>query len=200
MELINRYKKIITTGIFKNYNHNFEEEYYKINKFINFYAEGKDTCFDRNNNYGHFTASALLLNKDFSHILFTHHKKLNKWLQLGGHADGDQNLEYVAKKEAIEESGIEKLNIINLNTEITPIDIDIHLIPENNKQKEHYHFDVRFLFTTNEDEYFISEESLDLKWIKLSEVENYTKEKSTLRQIDKINFLVKNSSDLLSKK
>ncbi|GIS47576.1 MAG: hypothetical protein Ct9H90mP20_2460 [Candidatus Neomarinimicrobiota bacterium] len=34
----------------------------------------------------------------------THHYQLNKWLQLGGHADGNENLLDVATNEAIEES------------------------------------------------------------------------------------------------
>ena len=39
-------------------------------------------------------------------VLLTHHRKLDRWLQLGGHADGDRDLARVALKEAEEESGL----------------------------------------------------------------------------------------------
>jgi 8-oxo-dGTP pyrophosphatase MutT (NUDIX family) len=154
-----------------------------------------ERCFLREPTpYGHVTGSALILNDSATHVLLTHHKKLHKWLQLGGHAEGDHFIEQVAYKEAVEESGLTDFSFLNpvtgspFNEETPfPFDLDIHLIPANSKEPEHKHYDVRFLLQTHsrEDEICISEESLDLKWIALEEVKNYTKEPSTLRQIEK---------------
>ncbi|GIS73179.1 MAG: hypothetical protein CM1200mP10_27560 [Candidatus Neomarinimicrobiota bacterium] len=65
--------------------------------------------FLRNNYNGHFTGSAWIISPDKSYILMTHHKKLGKWIQLGGHADGESDLLKVALREATEESGINNL-------------------------------------------------------------------------------------------
>lgn len=91
-----------------------------------------------------------------------HHAKLDNWFQLGGHCDGDSDVLAVAIKEAREESGI--LNIVPVFDAI--FDIDIHLIPENKREKAHYHYDVRFLLQVASDEQLIiNSESKELRWI-----------------------------------
>src|SRR5689334_8610797 len=55
---------------------------------------------------GHLTGSAWLVSADGERVLLTHHRKLDRWLQLGGHADGDADLARVALREAEEESGL----------------------------------------------------------------------------------------------
>jgi 8-oxo-dGTP pyrophosphatase MutT (NUDIX family) len=70
-----------------------------------------DTCFNRELSVGHMTGSAWIVNRLGTHTLLTHHKKLNKWLQPGGHADGDSDILQVAKREADEESGLTDLEI-----------------------------------------------------------------------------------------
>lgn len=125
--------------------------------FLNRY----DDCFERTLAVGHFTASCWFLDKTGDSALLTHHAKLNRWLQLGGHCDGNPNLLAVALKEAQEESGIE--HIVPVSTEI--FDIDIHLIPASKKEKAHYHYDVRFLLQVASDEKIVcSKESHDLRW------------------------------------
>lgn len=119
-------------------------------------------CFERSLELGHITASSWLLNKHHTHALLTHHAKLNRWLQLGGHCDGNSDVLAVALKEAQEESGI--LNIEPIFDHI--FDIDIHLIPETKKEKAHYHYDIRFLLHAIHDEEAIaSKESHALRWI-----------------------------------
>ena len=89
---------------------------------------------------GHLTGSALVVDAGGEQTLLLHHAKLDRWLQPGGHADGDGNLAAVALREATEETGIENLRVV------TPaIDIDIHTIPERGDEPEHLHLDVRFL-------------------------------------------------------
>jgi 8-oxo-dGTP pyrophosphatase MutT (NUDIX family) len=89
---------------------------------------------------GHLTASALVLDAAGERALLTLHAKLGRWLQLGGHCDGDANLPGVALRECREESGIEGLAI-----DPCPIDLDLHLIPARPGEPEHWHLDTRFL-------------------------------------------------------
>ncbi len=89
---------------------------------------------------GHLTASALVVDAEGERALHTHHRKLGRWLQLGGHCDGDANLAAVALREAIEESGLCDLRVLP-----EPIDLDIHSIPARLGEAEHLHLDTRFL-------------------------------------------------------
>ena len=92
--------------------------------------------------------------------LLTYHRKLGRWLQLGGHADGDANLAGVALREAVEESGIADLAI-----DPAPVDLDIHVIPARPGEPEHLHLDTRFLVRAGPGaEPRMSSESLDLRW------------------------------------
>ncbi|SVD91553.1 uncharacterized protein METZ01_LOCUS444407, partial [marine metagenome] len=76
-------------------------------KFLNTYPD----CFERNNLFGHFTGSAWIVDDTHNWILMTHHRQLNRWLQPGGHADGNPDLLYVAINEAREETGLTKLKV-----------------------------------------------------------------------------------------
>ena len=145
-------------------------------------------CFERDcwcN--GHITASSLVLNEHGTHTLLTRHAKLRKWLQLGGHCDGDSNPLRVAQREATEESG---LDVIPIMTEV--FDLDIHQIPARGDDPVHYHYDVRFaLQTCGPDAYRISNESLDLHWVSLVDVGKYNSEESILRMVRKFHSLAR---------
>jgi 8-oxo-dGTP pyrophosphatase MutT (NUDIX family) len=90
---------------------------------------------------GHFTASCWLVSADGQRLLLTHHRKLQRWLQLGGHADGDRDLAQVALKEAEEESGLSGLVL----EDPAIFDLDKHWIPERKDVPGHWHYDVRFV-------------------------------------------------------
>ncbi len=136
-----------------------EEHEYKTN-MLEFIKSNPD-CLLRSCTLGHFTASSLLLNKDMTHICLMLHAKLNMWLQLGGHCDGDADFLNVAIKEAIEESGIKDISPVK--TDI--FDIDVHLIPANSRESSHYHFDVRFLLRADHDTLIKNHESSELIWV-----------------------------------
>ncbi len=141
-----------------------------------------EDCFQRSLLIGHVTGSAWILDKNREKTLLTHHRKLNKWLQPGGHADGDNQVSRVAMREALEESGLIDLNLVS--NEI--FDIDIHLIPARKNEPEHYHYDCRFLIQCIGDEtYTVSDESHDLAWIPLVEINKYTDEPSIMRMVEK---------------
>ncbi len=116
---------------------------------------------------GHFTGSAWLVSADGERILLTHHRKLDRWLQLGGHADGERDLAKVALMEAEEESGLSGLVL----EDGVLFDIDKHWIPERKDVPGHWHYDARYVVRALGSEAFVvSEESLALAWRTVAEV------------------------------
>lgn len=139
-------------------------------------------AYQRTHLPGHLTGSAWILNTTKDKALLVHHAKLNKWVQPGGHADGDENILNVAVREAEEETGLKNFKIIE-----GIFDIDIHLIPERKDFPAHDHYDIRFLLIADEKEpILVSDESHDVKWISLNEIEKFTNERSVLRMVEKV--------------
>jgi 8-oxo-dGTP pyrophosphatase MutT (NUDIX family) len=139
------------------------------------------TCFERTHLAAHVTGSAWLLNHDGTRALLTHHRKLDKWLQLGGHCDGDTNVLRVAMREAREESGVEVIEAVSEAV----FDVDVHPIPAFGETPAHDHYDVRFLLrvTTRVAEFSlrVSEESHDLAWFKPEEMDGLATDDSVRR-------------------
>ncbi|MBO9662698.1 NUDIX hydrolase [Dokdonella sp.] len=115
---------------------------------------------------GHLTGSAWLVSADGGRVLLTHHRKLDRWLQLGGHADGNVDLARVALREAEEESGL-----VDLIVEPAIFDLDRHRIPARGEVAEHWHYDVRYVVRAAGNEAFVvSEESHALAWRDVAEL------------------------------
>lgn len=140
-------------------------------------------AFQRDHLPGHITGSAFIVSKDFSTTLLVHHAKLNRWLQPGGHADGDTDVLGVALREGREETGL-----VNLDPVSAAIyDLDIHPIPERKDFHQHDHYDIRYLVQASiGDPIVVSEESHDVKWVLLNDLDKYTDESSLLRMRDKL--------------
>ena len=123
--------------------------------------------FVRESLQAHFTGSAWVVSMDGKRTLLTHHRKLERWLQPGGHADGDRDLARVALKEAEEETGLRDLRV----EDETIFDLDRHWIPERKGVPGHWHCDVRYVVWAGSDEQFVvSEESHDLAWREISQL------------------------------
>lgn len=117
-------------------------------------------AFERSNATGHFTGSSWLVSADGARVLLMHHRKLDRWLQPGGHADGDADLARVALREAQEETGVAGLRV-----EGGIFDIDRHRIPARAGEPEHWHYDVRYVVRAGTDERFtVNQESRALAW------------------------------------
>ncbi len=114
---------------------------------------------------GHLTGSALVVDSTGVNTLLMLHAKFGRWLQPGGHADGDANLAAVALREATEETGIENLRIWP-----QPLHLDIHEVDPPGEDP-HLHYDVRFLVQAPADaQPQGNHESRALRWVPLNGV------------------------------
>ena len=148
---------------------------------IRFVEEHAD-CLLRSCVPGHLTGSAWIVSPDRTQTLLTHHLKLDKWLQLGGHADGDCDLLAVALREAREESGLQNVRAVSAKI----FDVDRHWIPPRKTDPGHYHYDLRFLIEADPSEPLaISSESKDLAWVQLDRVTALNPEESLARMVRK---------------
>ena len=159
----------------QQYNSKFNEEQEFRIQFLELLKS--DRSYHRDHLPGHITGSAWIIDETKQYTLLTHHAKLNKWLQTGGHADGDENVLNVALREAEEESGLKNFKLL----QPTIFDLDIHLIPERKDFPQHFHYDIRFLFEASmKEQLIISEESHDLAWKKIDEIDVLTNHNPTM--------------------
>lgn len=150
-------------------------------RFLAFVRE-HDDCLLRTCIPGHITASAWILSADRTQCLLTHHRKLDRWLQLGGHVDGEPHVHRSALREAQEESGMQHFDLLAPGGERMPLDLDVHPIPARPGEPEHLHWDVRFLFVAREGQpLVVSKESKALAWVPRAELAAFVGEESVLR-------------------
>ena len=146
------------------------------------FVEARADGLSRSCTSGHLTGSSWILSPDRSRTLLTHHRKLDKWLQLGGHADGEADLLAVALREAGEESGLKKLRAISAEI----FDLDRHWIPARKREAAHWHYDLRFLIEADPTEALtITSESKDLAWVEVARVTALNPEVSMARMVRK---------------
>jgi 8-oxo-dGTP pyrophosphatase MutT (NUDIX family) len=130
---------------------------------------------------GHVTGSAWIVNPAHTKCLLLHHAKLGKWVQPGGHCDGEADVLNVARREAREETG---LVVTALQEGI--FDVDIHEIPEYWNTPAHLHFDVRYLFAADPEQEIVSNhESRAVRWLSPSKACELSGEESIRRLVEK---------------
>lgn len=150
------------------------------------FVEKHSDCAERSLAIGHLTGSSWIVDTAGSHVLLTHHAKLGKWLQLGGHADGDLDIAGVARREAMEESGLSEVRLLSPAL----FDVDCHRIPARPGEPAHWHYDSRFLFEADRHQPLItSRESKALAWVELNRIQELTTEESMLRMARKTHAL-----------
>ncbi len=178
--------------LLENYQTSFSEEIDFHKQVIDFITQNDDFAL-RSNLTGQLTGSAWVVNKERTKALLIHHKKLNKWLQIGGHIeDSDQTIEETILREIKEESGLKTLKLLSSSI----YDIDIHTIPQKKEIAEHLHFDIRLIIEADENEALLpqNEEILDIKWYDLHKVQNLAEsttsiDQSMKRMVDKMKDL-----------
>ena len=139
-------------------------------------------CFRRDNFPAHFTGSAFVVSADGARGLLHHHRKLDRWLQFGGHCDGEEDVLSTAQREAHEESVISGLVVASAR----PFDLDIHEVPAWGSEPTHFHYDVRYVLIAPEDaKVRTSPESKELRWLTGQEMKDWNLESGLLRLIER---------------
>lgn len=147
-----------------------EAEARDVARILDFVARHPDP-FDRRIPEGHLTGSAFVVASDASRVLLLHHRKLDRWLQPGGHADpGEDSGEAVALREAREETGLESVRLHPAAPR--PLDVDVHAIPARPGEPAHAHLDLRYLVVAGQGALTRArEEAADLRWFGWDELE-----------------------------
>jgi 8-oxo-dGTP pyrophosphatase MutT (NUDIX family) len=149
---------------------------------VSAFVRAHPDCFLRSCREGHITGSAWILSADYRQALLTHHRKLGRWLQLGGHSDGDSDPRQVALREAREESGLARLRFLPEATDPLPLDLDVHPIPAHGDEPAHLHLDVRFLLVAEAGQRLrANAESKELRWFARERLAEQVDEESLLR-------------------
>lgn len=147
-------------------------------------SKANEAIIKRENASGHITASGFVLYEE--KILLIFHKKLQKYIQPGGHLENDATVLHAAQREVLEETGVRTTPFKNI---ITPIHIDIHTIPYHEKKNEieHKHYDFMFLLTTSSQKVRLQEDEVDsYKWVSLDYPFN---DMGIMRAVEKIKML-----------
>ena len=146
-----------------------DEKERKDRAFIRNCLAGEFSCFGQVNVEAHLTGSAFVLDES-QRVLFTFHRKLNRWLQLGGHSESHERcLSETALREAKEESGLPDL-IFHPEYHPKLVDVDVHRIPSRADKPAHYHLDFRYVFLTCVPERIVvSSESERLTWFSIED-------------------------------
>lgn len=173
------------------YEHRYPHEGAVVARIRSLIAAHVD-CFDRTCRPGHVTASAWVTTPACDRFLLVHHRKLGRWLQPGGHTDGDADILSAALREAREETGLEDLRIVDGGPKSTPLDLDVHEIPARYDadgaliEDAHEHHDVRVLIIAEGDlTPRASLESHAVGWFAPDELASVTNEESVLRMLHK---------------
>lgn len=142
-----------------------------------FISRLRNDAFCRDTSEGHVTGSAFIVSPERDKCVLMHHTKLDRWLQPGGHCDGSDDVRSVARREAVEETGLDTLRLVSGSV----FDVDVHAIPARGAEPAHLHYDIRFLFEADPAAPLLrNEESKDLLWVDLDRLENYTTAPSVL--------------------
>jgi 8-oxo-dGTP pyrophosphatase MutT (NUDIX family) len=158
-------------------------------------------CCQRWNQAGHCTGSAFVSCPQGEKVLLLYHPFLQRWLQPGGHADGDPDLLAVALREAHEETGLplQRLRPYRGNGVRVPFDLDIHAIPARKNEPDHWHYDLRYLVIASPQDPLVPETpDLRLAWLSLDEVAERTDEESVLRLVRKLRGLPRDGCGALT--
>lgn len=137
---------------------------------------------------GHITASCFILDAA-GRLLLHHHRRLDRWLQMGGHLEPGEEPVDAALREGSEESGLGDLRL-----QLGRIaDLDVHPIPAGKGEPDHRHFDVRYIATTATPEAIVADEreSNRLMWFDLQGAAETMRGEESLRVIRKIRSLIR---------
>ncbi len=143
-------------------------------KFINSFED----VLTRENEFGHFTSSAWVVNKEKTKVLMIYHNIYDSWTWTGGHADGEDDLLNVAIREVCEETGIKNVNpVVEDVFSLEIICVNGHVKREK-YVSSHLHMNLTFLLEADENEtlYVKEDENSGVKWVDINEAVSISKE------------------------
>jgi len=169
--------------LLRDYRTRFIDEAAMVAKTRRFVLE-HENCFDRKLAHGHISGSAWVVNPGRDHVFLLHHRKLNLWLQPGGHADNNHDIIDVALSETAEESGADPGRVHLLSDRI--FDIDVHSVPATPMEPRHEHYDIRFLVELDDRQHLPgNDESHEVAWVPLHQVMRLNNMRSMNRMVQK---------------
>ncbi|MCY4444437.1 MAG: NUDIX domain-containing protein [Proteobacteria bacterium] len=178
----------------------YERDYHIFEKFQTLLADTTAPTSISSSLPGHITVSAWVIDDSLQRFLLCYHKKIAKWIPLGGHFEPslDQSLFAGALREVSEESGIAQKHLMGLKEggDILPFDMDIHTIAAHQHQEEHFHYDVGFVLIAKDINLQPSEELHDVRWVAGKDIRSLTSEYATIRQKLKIEWLLSQAGTL----
>ena len=160
-----------TIEMLKKYNCYNEQEKNDILMIIDAEDQFGD-ILTRDNKFCHLTSSAFILNKKRDKVLCIYHNLYKTWTWVGGHADGDDDMLYVAQKELNEETSLKKSCIVNN----MPISVEILPVKSHYRKGEyvpaHLHLNVTYLFEADENDTvsILEDENSDIAWLTFDEL------------------------------
>ena len=176
---------------YQPYNEQEKKDKQTILKYINTF----DDVLTRKNEFGHFTASSWVLNKERTKVLMIYHNIYKSWAWTGGHADGDTDLLYTAIRELKEETGVKNVKVLDDDI------FSLEIVCVNGHMKRgkyvssHVHLNLTFLLEVDENETLKmkEDENSGVKWINIEDVEKVSNEKWIKENIyRKLNEKLKN--------
>lgn len=148
----------------------------------------------RENKFCHLTSSGFVINKDHTKVLCIYHNIYKSWSWVGGHADGDDDMLYVAKKETKEETSLANFNAISdlpISVEILPVKSHIR---KNKYIPAHQHLNITYLFEANEEDsiHILEDENSNIGWLTFEELLTKSEEPYMIPVYEKIIKKIKN--------
>ncbi len=159
---------------YKPYNEQEEKDKQMMLKYMDTF----DNILVRDNEFVHFTASSWAVNPEKTKVLMIYHNIYQSWTWTGGHSDGEADLLKVAIKELKEETGVEKVKILQDDIfSLEALTVDGHW-KKGKYVSSHIHLNLTFLLEVDEREILHKkeDENSDVKWIPIQEVDKVSKE------------------------
>lgn len=160
---------------YKPYNEQEEKDKETMLKYINTF----DDVLTRANEFGHFTASAWVVNKERTKVLMIYHNIVQSWAWTGGHADGESNLLGTAIRELKEETGVENVKVLSEDIFSLEIACVNGHVKRGKYVSSHVHLNLTYLLEVDENEplRIKEDENSGVKWVNIEDVEKVSNEK-----------------------